>query len=498
MSKSGLAKVSRRRYNLETIVFSAQQEVTVPAGIKIPMSTQYLLQPMLVIPKEKVAIQTGPGKVRVQGQIEGFQSCVDSQEEVHTYQVPSMDFMTSFTVPNAAATAELEAEVSLEGVEVDRGDGDIANITAYILVTLWAIKNEETELVTAVSGKSVSADSQAVKLQHIIRELEVEKSLSISLPLVPGKAVATDLCLGNLSWQVVEGRLAAEGVAMVKVFHLNGDAGEIGVAEGIKDFELDLDFGVAEISDCTLRCNPIKTKIIPGTDSQEFELVIRAKAAGYQEQAGEFVSSVLGADSLKRSVHLRNRIGESEFKLTLEGECKFPSTPTGINLALPKVRLLETNAMDEKVLVRGLLSLHLYYIDENEQKRVLVQEEEFTQTLDVKGCAGGYTVRAWAWPERAVYNTENYSVPVLLRVEVVETKEFEAVTDVHVVDPDFIPVNASVILYVAGKDESLFSVARKFNISQEMLLEYNNLPETEILKPGQKLLIPVYQLKYKG
>lgn len=39
MSNSGLAKVSRRRYNLETVVFSAQQEVTVPAGLKIPVST---------------------------------------------------------------------------------------------------------------------------------------------------------------------------------------------------------------------------------------------------------------------------------------------------------------------------------------------------------------------------------------------------------------------------------------------------------------------------
>ena len=133
MSNSGLAKVSRRRYNLETVVFSAQQEVTVPAGLKIPVSTQYVLQPFLVVPREKVIILPGPGKIRVQGQTEGFLSYVDRDESVSNLPVPPTEFIASFAVPSAVQGARIEADIRLEGVEVDRGDGE-ANITAYIRV----------------------------------------------------------------------------------------------------------------------------------------------------------------------------------------------------------------------------------------------------------------------------------------------------------------------------------------------------------------------------
>lgn len=494
MSKSGLAKVSRRRFNLETVVFSAQQEVTVPAGLKIPVSTQFLLQPLLVIPKEKIVTQSGLGKVRVQGQLEGFLSYVDGDEMVGTLPVPPIEFIASFAAPTALQDTRLEANVSLEGVEVDRGDEE-ANIIAYLRVAILALRREETELVTAISGNNLSVESRGIKLQHIIKEAEVEKTLSISLPQVAGKPVATDLCLGNLGWQVIEGRLSAQGVALVKAYYLT-ETGRLDIAEGGSEFELEIDFAAPEISDSTLQCVPAKTTIVTAAEGQECQLLIKVRAKGYQEQTGEYITNVIGADSVNKTIQLRNRVGESEFKLTLDGECQFPMEPKSIDLVLPKIRLIETEAMDEKVQIRGLLSLHFYYTTEDEQRRVMVQEEEFNHYLDVKGCAMGYSVTAWAWPEQGVYTQENYTTPILLRVEVVEDVEHDAVSDVHIVDPNFIPVNASVILYITGKEDSLFSVARKFNISQDRLLEYNGLTGVAELHPGQKLLVPIYELKY--
>ncbi|MGI6365776.1 MAG: LysM peptidoglycan-binding domain-containing protein [Bacillota bacterium] len=494
MSNSGLAKVSRRRYNLETVVFSAQQEVTVPAGLKIPVSTQYVLQPFLVVPREKVIILPGPGKIRVQGQTEGFLSYVDRDESVSTLPVPPTEFIASFAVPSAVQGARIEADIRLEGVEVDRGDGE-ANITAYIRVAIIALRQEETELVTAVAGNALSAESRGIKLQHIVKEAEAEKSISIPLSQAAGKPVATDFCIGNLGWQVIEGRLSAQGVALVKAYYIS-EAGGLDIAEGSADFELEIDFASPEISDCALQCLPVKTAMAPAAEGQEFQLLLKARAQGYREQTGEYITEIIGADSLKKTIQVRNRVGESEFKLNLEGQYQFPIEPQSIDLVLPKVRLIETEAMDEKVLVRGLLSLNIYYTAEDGQRRVLVQEEEFIHYLEATGCALGYSVKAWAWPEQGVYTQENYSVPVLLRVEVVEDAAHDVVIDVHVVDPNFIPVNASVILYVTGKDDTLFSVARKFNISQERLLEYNGLAGETELHAGQKLLIPIYELKY--
>lgn len=494
MSNS-LAKVSRRRFNLETVVFSAQQEVTVPAGLRVPVNAQYLLQPLLVVPREKVVIQKSPGKVRIQGQLEGFLSCVDSDELVCTLPVPTTEFMASFAVPVSAIDCRLETDISLEGVEVDRGEGDVANIIVYIQVALSALKLEETELVTAVTDSSLSVQSHGIKLQHIVREAEIEKSLSVVLPEAVGKPVATDLCIGNLGWQVMEGKLSGQGVALVKAYYL-AETGDLDITEGSTEFELEVDFDAPEITDGTLQCVPVRTEIVSVAEGQEYQVAIKVRALGYREQAEEYITNIIGADSVKKTIHLRNRVGESEFKLNLEGQCQFPVEPQSIYLALPRIRLIETQVMDEKVLVLGILSLHIYYTDKNQQKRVLVQEEEFNHYLDVKGCASGNSVRAWAWPGKGLCTQDGYSVPVLLRVEVIENAEHGAVIDVHIVDPNFIPVNASVVLYVTGKDDCLFSVARKFNICEDVILEYNGLADVDELSPGQKLLIPVYQLKY--
>lgn len=499
MSSKDQAKVSRRRVYLETVVFSAEQEVTVPASIKVPDSAQYLLQPVLMLPKDKLSIFQGPGKIRVQGQLEGILSCVDSDEQVHTLAVPAQEFMAAFTVPVLSPGVRLEADVRIDGIEVDQGEGNVANITAYIFINLWALQSQEVEMVSAVSGGDLLAETGIVRMQQIIKEIGAEKTMTLRLPLeremVPSGA---ELCFGNLGWQVEEGRLRAAGLVLAKVYCLTGDGG-VKLVSGSQDFDLELDFEAPEINESSLACSFIKADLNAVSDGGELELELglKATATGYREQMTEYVSSLTGADSQQRTIQLRNRIGEGEFKVTLDGNCPFASLPQSIDTVLPKVRIIESQALEGKILVRGLLTLNVYYTDESGLRRVLVQEEEFSQFFDLEGSARGYSVKSWAWPEDAECAEGRYTVPVLMRVEVIEEVEFRAVTDVHVVDPTQVPVNASVILYIVKKGDSIFSVARNFNTTQELLWEYNGLSEQDCLQPGQKLLIPVYQTRFK-
>jgi hypothetical protein len=406
-----------------------------------------------------------------------------------------MEFMAAFTAPALRPGTAIEAESVIESVEVDRGEDNVANITAFITVSVWASKQVETDLVTAVSGDSVSGEARTIKLQHVLKETETEKALNMSLGTGLGvKPVGTDVCIGNLGWQVIDGQLAVEGVAMVRVFYIAD--GQLGITEGSQAFELELDFDAPDVTDSTLACHLVKTQVMAGPKGEGFEvdLTLKIKAVGYREQTGEYLANLVGADTMDRDFHLRNRIGESEFKLNLDGTCQFPSEPQSLDVVLPRVRILEVKALDEKVLVRGLLSLNVFYTDENELQRVLVQEEEFSQFFELKGCETGFEVKAWAWPETGICLDGRYMVPLLLRVEVTEEMEFSAITDVHIVDPEALPQNASVILYVAKKEDSLFTVARKFNITHELLMDYNGITEVH---HGQKLLIPVYQQKTK-
>lgn len=494
MSNEGLAKVSRRRFNLDSVIYSYQQEVTVPASIRIPADTQYLLQPVLVLSRDKIVLLQGPGKVRIQGQIEGFISCVDSDEGVHTIALPVTEFMTAFSV-TVPGNSRLDTEVTIEGIEVDRGEDNVANVTVFISAGLLVLQREETDLVTAVSGNVLAADSNSVKLHHIIGEIQSEKNVII--PVSDGqdiKPIATDLGIGNLSWQVVEGKLTAAGIAMGKVYGILGESGKPAVLEGSEDFELELDYGHDDINDSSLQCIPVKVTHIPGSG---LEVSLQIKATGYREINTEYITSLAGADSLIKKLHLRNRVGESEYKLNMEGFCQFPAEPESVDFILPRVRVVEAKALEGKVLVRGLLSLNLYYTDGNGLSRVVVQEEEFNQFLELAGCDNGFSVKAWAWPEHAELRDERYRLSIMLRIEVVEDVEISTVTDVHVVDSSVVPSSSSVVLYLTKKEDSLFSVARKFNVTLDALREYNGLPAAEGIRSGQKLMIPVYQQKYK-
>lgn len=497
MSRKDQVNVSRREYYLETVVYSAEQEVTVPASITIPEGTQFLLQPVLILPKDRITIVQGPGKIRVQGEMEGIVSCVGSGEEVSTLPVPALEFMAAFSAPVLDPKVRLEADMHFDGVEVDLSEGNVANITAYIVISLRALQTQGVEIVNAVKGGDLLAETNSVRVQSIMEEIASQQNISMQFALPPETApAATELCIGNLSWQVEEGSLTAEGIVLAKVYCLSGE-GKLALLTGNREFRLEMDFAAPEVRDSSLDCifDRVSLKTIDEGAALELNLVLQARGKGYSQQVAEYVSSVDRADSQQKRILLRNRIGESEFKLILEGNCPLVSTPPDAELVLPRVRITETQALEGKILLRGLIALNIFYTDENNTPRVLVQEEEFTQFFDLPGSLRGYGVKCWVWPEGASCSQGRYSVPVLVRVEVFEDVEFTAVTDVHVVDPSHIPAAASVILYTVQKGDNLFALARRFNTTQELLRGYNNLEGDEGLVPGDKLIIPVYQIK---
>lgn len=497
MPRKDQAKVSRREYTLETVVFSAQQEVTVPASIKIPEGTQYMLQPLLMLPKDRLTIIQGPRKIRVQGELEGILSCVGSAEEVSTLAVPALEFMAAFTAPALGAEVRLEADLKFDGVEVDQGEGSVANITAYIIISLRAVQTQGMEIVTAVNGGDLQVETNSVRVQNILEEIPTQQAISMQLSLPPETApAATELSIGNLSWQVDEGRLTAEGIILAKVYCLTGE-GKIDLLTGRQDISFEMDFAAPEVRESSLDCSfeGVSLTTVDQGAAIELSFGLKATAKGYSQQIAEYVSSIAGADSQQKKVQLRNRIGESEFKMNLEGNCPFASTPQDIELVLPRVRIIEAQPLEGKILVRGLLTLNIFYTDDNQMRRVMVQEEEFSQFFDLAGSLRGYAVRPWVWPEGADCSQGRYTVPVLIRVEVFEEVEFMPITDVHVVDPSQVPAHASVILYTVKSGDSLFSIARRFNTTQELLWGYNKISEAEGLVPGDKLIIPVYQIK---
>lgn len=49
---------------------------------------------------------------------------------------------------------------------------------------------------------------------------------------------------------------------------------------------------------------------------------------------------------------------------------------------------------------------------------------------------------------------------------------------------------AGTTVYIVKKGDTLFTIAKSFNVSVESIVKLNNLPNPELIYPGQRLLIP--------
>lgn len=490
--------VERRKMTLKTVIFSEEQEVTVPANIKVPEGTQYLLKPVLFLPQDKIVVSDGQGRVRIQGYLEGFLACVDDSEAVCNLPVPPIEFVAAFTTPILSGKVRYTADVKIEGIEVDQGETGNANITAYVMINLQGYQVEEVELVTGVAGDT-AVQTDSVRIQQIIEEDYRRETVELSLAIEPdANLLSIDLCLANLSWQVEGGNLAVQGTILVKVYAL-AISGEITVYQDQQEIVLAMDFDEGKIQDGNLAWSleKLNHSISPQDSILTLEVSLGFNAIGYREEILEYVSGIAEADNQFRTFHLRNRIGESEFKLPLAGDCFFPSPPKTIDLVLPQVRIIESQPLEGKTLVRGMLALSIFYTDSNDFKRVLTQEEEFNQFFDQEVSPSGYLVKTKSWVESAECIDDRYYATVVVRVEAEEEVLFTTITDVHIVDPTRV-AKASVILYTTKSGDNLFTVARRFNTTQELLWEYNGLNDNQDLLVGQKLLIPLYKTKYES
>ena len=148
--------------------------------------------------------------------MEGIVSCVGSGEEVSTLPVPALEFMAAFC-PGSRSQVRLEADMHFDGVEAGLSEGNVANITAYIVISLRALQTQGVEIVNAVKGGDLLAETNSVRVQSIMEEIASQQNISMQFALPPETApAATELCIGNLSWQVEEGSLTAEGIVLAK------------------------------------------------------------------------------------------------------------------------------------------------------------------------------------------------------------------------------------------------------------------------------------------
>lgn len=487
-----------RPLRLDIVKARSEQEVTVPIEVQLPADVQYLLQPVLEMPPEKQVVEASQGKVRFQAQLQGFIAGVNDDETVVTTVLPSKTVMTSFVLPELSAKTKIKVKPVITATEVDRGENNRADILAYVKVNLQALEEEEVNLLTDAEDIGVKFHTKMLHLQRpaglAAEELKTVKE-SVELPQPAEIIMTKEAWITNLGWDVEDGVIQVNGQVWFRVYYEPVGDKALKFAVMQRDFLLSMDLGSAEPTAANVDCALKNLAASIGEDGMTIELtaVLSLEARGYCEESLAIVTGLDGADCLTRHLVVANRIGESEFNLALEGPLQLPQAEGEIEQILGRARLLEATPLEDKVMVRGMLTLQVWYNLQGQQ-RIMVQEEEFSHVFALEGCTAAYDIQAWVCPAIVQHDAKKYTAPIILRIAVTEQVDFSPVVDVHIVDADA-PIQASYIVYRVKKEDTLFGVAKKFNIPRELLLKANDLTSAEPA-PGAKLIIPAYRSRY--
>jgi len=236
------------------------------------------------------------------------------------------------------------------------------------------------------------------------------------------------------------------------------------------------------------------------------------------------IPAIVGVESLgeeivdteRRQIRTFHTVSEERTEAMLTGSVQlpdgFPSFYGGDEPAIlaktADIRIDSCKPQDGRVVIEGTLDIDVVYacetsLDEEFENRdqlppvraVRFESIPFDYTIDMADSHAGMIGEAWGnvadlsvdpLPD---HRRLEYSAVVNIGLRVLEVRQFAAVTDCDLVEPQERDP-AVITYYVAQEGDSLWKIARRYKITVDSLVNENHLESRDELKPGLRLRIP--------
>lgn len=193
-------------------------------------------------------------------------------------------------------------------------------------------------------------------------------------------------------------------------------------------------------------------------------------------------------------VHSTN-IGESIVKDNLELNNNDVKVDEILD-TIASVLIQDKEVLNDKIRVTGIVKANVLYktISDKVEYDMVSGEIPFEGVIDVKGANPKMEAVVKASIENIDTVVEGNTVAVraniLLSAKVSYKVEKEWVTDIIENGEEIPELKASVTIYIVGKGDTLWDLAKKYHTTIDAILSLNELEDSERLNIGQKLIIP--------
>jgi LysM repeat protein len=161
------------------------------------------------------------------------------------------------------------------------------------------------------------------------------------------------------------------------------------------------------------------------------------------------------------------------------------------------IRLDDVKVLEDKVSAEGSINAHILFVAESDDAPLYSYSDAipFKQLIETKGSKPGDEVIISANVDRVNFNMlsgreTELRFLISFNTQIISENELSMITDIDISDmtESYLDSFASITVYCAQKNDSLWNIAKRYNTTIEEIMSANGLT-SEILSPGQKIII---------
>ena len=513
--------VTTRRLKVENVIGEAMKQVNVVRDIELPFPAKKIESVDAEI--RDVEFKIIDDKVIVEATLHKqiyYVECVTG--DVQEFTVGD-EKITEFVhiegaVPEMDAKVKVEIEYcDIEAVKMMPENNNqnqncflVFQQTCILKIRVKVLEMIEVDVVTNVSGEGLTPTFETVDIDIIIGSGCEQHNISdsfIRLPDETRKIKDVTAEIQDVEEKILRDKVVVKGNLHKQIFYVVDPSGEVKELSANVPFSVFVPVeGARENNDVTVitdvEIEYIDSELIT-RNGQKFlkeTVVLKICAKVVETVTINIVTAVEGARVETRRLQIESAIGKGCRQVNILGTIITPTLARKIAKVDSELRDLEGEAIRDKVIVKGVLHKQVYYVSAvDDQVRELTVEEPFTEFIHIEGTDVGDIVdvsgrieyvnveAAGAGPENTRWRQ---TAVVEICATVSETKRITVVIAVEGAEV-VCPPGTENIDYVIQKGDTLSSIARKFNVTVQAILDANpQITNPNIIFAGRTIKIP--------
>jgi LysM repeat protein len=455
-------------------------------------------------------------KVFVEGRIE-YTILYLAKEDEGTMGIYSVsytgDFSNYIEIPGSQHDMLCDADCYVEHMNCNIANERKVSIEGIIKLKAEVYKKYEFEVIKDIED---SGDIQMLKNPDTVDKIigtvsgDLVAKTEIQIPMDKpqiGNILECNVNVHKKDIKVLEGKVSLEAYVLIGILYRGKDTKDVEYIEDDvyinKEIPIDgvnpsmdsyTDFCVDEVEKGVREDDLGESRII------DVEVLVKSNTKVMYKEDMDIIEDAYSPSSLlqmdKKDYELNVMHGQNTVQSMIKSniELEGNSRPKEVIMCYGEVCITDKKIVEDKVVIDGVLNTKVLYKNLEDEINKASDEIPFSCSVDIPESKIDMQCIAKVSLESIQGDVEIDTIAIkavvetYARVNYVTNKEF--LVNIDSAEGEFPAKKASLTIYVIQQDDTLWKIAKKYYTTVEDLVKLNDIEDPEVIKVGEKLIIP--------